>query len=124
MSFFCHLRDILHGQASGVYSFSRAIGGEMSGVLSYYLLSPFNLIIYFFNKKNIYIGILLIALCKVGTSGLTMYTFLARREAGYGALLFSCAYAINAYVVGYQFNIFGWMPLLYCHVWCGASKKW
>lgn len=108
---FCHLRDILHGQASGVYSFSRAIGGEMPGVLAYYLLSPFNLIIYFFSRKNIYIGIIIIALCKVGTSGLAMYTFLTRRKVGYGALLFSCAYAVNAYVVGYQFNIF-WMDAL------------
>lgn len=108
---FCHLRDILHGQASGAYSFSRAIGGEMPGVLAYYLLSPFNLLIYFFDRKNIYIGIMLIALCKAGTSGLAMYAFLARRKTGYGALLFSCAYAVNAYVVGYQFNIF-WMDAL------------
>lgn len=110
-AFFCHLRNILHGQASGVYSFSRAIGGEMPGVLAYYLLSPFNLLIYFFDRKNIYIGIMIIALCKTGASGLTMYTFLAGRKAGYGALLFSCAYALNAYVVGYQFNIF-WMDAL------------
>ena len=53
VSFFSHLRDILHGDASVFYSFSRALGGEMLGVLSYYLLSPFNLIIYFFDKKII-----------------------------------------------------------------------
>lgn len=111
VSFFSHLRDIMHGEASIFYSFSRALGGEMLGVLSYYLLSPFNLIIYFFDKKIIYIGILVIALCKVGTTGLTMYAFLARRERGYSALIFSCAYAVSSYVVAYQFNIF-WMDAL------------
>ena len=43
-SFFVHLHDILHGEASAWYSLSRAIGGDMIGVSAYYLISPFNIL--------------------------------------------------------------------------------
>ena len=56
-SFFVHLHDILHGEASAWYSLSRAIGGDMIGVSAYYLISPFNILFYFFDETNIYIGI-------------------------------------------------------------------
>ena len=46
-SFFVHLHDILHGEASAWYSLSRAIGGDMIGVSAYYLISPFNILFYF-----------------------------------------------------------------------------
>ena len=59
-SFFAHLHDILHGNASPWYSFSRAIGGDMVGVSAYYLISPFNLLFYFFDAEHIYAGIALV----------------------------------------------------------------
>lgn len=104
-SFFVHLRDILHGDASAYYTLSRAIGGDMTGVAAYYLMSPFNLIFFFFNEKNIYAGILVVTLLKAGTSGLTMYLYLDRKKQSVAALAFSTAYALSAFAVGYQFNI-------------------
>lgn len=104
-SFFVHLRDILHGDASPFYTLSRAVGGDMAGVAAYYLMSPFNLIFFFFNEKNIYAGILIVTLLKVGTSGLTMYLYLDRKKQNAAALAFSTAYALSAFAVGYQFNI-------------------
>lgn len=64
--FFAHLHDILHRDASALYSFSRAIGGNMFSVAAYYLISPFNLLFYFFDVEHIYIGILIVTLLKVG----------------------------------------------------------
>ena len=53
-SFLVHLHDILHGEASAWYTFSRAIGGDMYGVGAYYLFSPYNLLFYFFDEQNLY----------------------------------------------------------------------
>lgn len=105
-SYFSHLHDILHRNASPVYSFSRAIGGDMLGVSAYYLISPFNLIFYFFDSENIYIGILILSFLKVGMSGTSMYLFLYKNKNCAGKIIFSTSYALSAYVVGYQFNIF------------------
>lgn len=105
-SFFSHLHDILHGEASLVYSFSRAIGGEMLGVFGYYMISPFNLIFYFFDSEHIYVGVLVLILLKSGTCGLAMYHFLQYKKSDVAGLIFSTAYALSAYMIGYQFNIF------------------
>lgn len=107
-SFFAHLHDILHGDASAFYSLSRAIGGDMAGIWGYYLMSPFNLIFYFFDAEHIYCGILVLVLLKMGSIGLAMYCFLSRGTVDVPALIFSTAYALSAYVTAYQFNIF-WM---------------
>ena len=104
-SFFVHLHDIMHGEASPWYSFSRAIGGDMIGVAAYYLISPFNLLFYFFDANNIYIGITLVLLLKVGCIGWAMCHYLYHRRQSADVLIFSTAYALSGYVVGYFFNI-------------------
>lgn len=109
--FFAHLHDILRRDASALYSFSRAIGGNMFSVAAYYLISPFNLLFYFFDAEHIYIGILIVTLLKVGASGMSMYCFLCRKKQCFDAILFSTAYALSAYMVGYQFNLL-WLDAL------------
>lgn len=104
-SFFAHLHDILHGDASPWYSFSRAIGGDMMGVTAYYLISPFNLLFYFFDADNIYIGITLVLLLKIGSIGWAMWHYLYHKRQSPDVLIFSTAYALSGYVVGYFFNI-------------------
>lgn len=104
-TFFVHLRDILHGDASPWYSFSRALGGDMLSVAAYYLISPFNLLFYFFNEENIYVGITIVMLLKLGTMGWTMNYYLCRKKITYTTLIFSTAFALSAYVVAYGSNI-------------------
>lgn len=110
-AFFAHLHDILHGNASAMYSFSRAIGGNMLSVAAYYLMSPFNLLFYFFDAKHIYIGILIISFLKIGSCGIAMYWFLNRKHSDAASVIFSTCYALSAYVIGYQFNPF-WLDAL------------
>jgi uncharacterized membrane protein YfhO len=104
-TFFVHLSDILHGRASALYSFSRALGGDMVSVAAYYLMSPFNLIFFFFDADNIYIGIILLTLLKCGATGFTMNYYLCRREDTWNTLIFSTSYALSAYFVAYGSNI-------------------
>lgn len=121
--FFVHLHEILHGNASALYTFSRALGGNMLNVAAYYLISPFNLIFYFFDAENIYIGILLANLLKTGAAGVSMYWFLGRKRRDVSALAFSTAYALSAYMVGYQFNIFWIDALILLPLVCGGIER-
>lgn len=104
-SFFAHLHDILHGDASLWYSFSRAIGGDMLGVAAYYLMSPFNLLFYFFDAENIYIGITLVLLLKIGFAGWAMCRYFYTKRQAADILIYSTAYALSSYVAAYFFNI-------------------
>ncbi len=109
--FFAQLSRILHGDASVLYSLSRALGGNMFSVAAYYLMSPFNIVFYFFDAENIYAGVLLVTLLKTGSCGLSMYWFLNRKRQSIFSLIFALAYALNAYMTGYLFNIF-WIDAL------------
>lgn len=121
-SFFAHLHDILHGNASALYSFSRAIGGNMLSVAVYYLMSPFNLLFYFFDAEHIYIGILVISLLKAGACGITMHWSLNRKHPGGASVVFSTCYALSAYVIGYQFNPFWIDALILLPLVCGGIE--
>lgn len=104
-AFFTHLSDILHNDASPWYSFSRALGGDMISVAAYYLISPFNLLFFFFDAENIYAGIALVMLLKIGMIGFTMNYYLCRKKVEYSTLIFSTAFALSAYIVAYGSNI-------------------
>ena len=104
-SFFVHLHDILHGEASAWYSLSRAIGGDMIGVSAYYLISPFNILFYFFDETNIYIGICIVMILKIGLIGWSMNDYLMTKHESVGNLMFSTAYALSGFVTAYFFNI-------------------
>lgn len=121
--FFAHLHSILHGDASALYSFSRALGGNMLNVSAYYLISPFNIIFYFFDAENIYIGILIVTLLKTGACGMAMQWFLNRRRQDGFSVIFSTAYALSAYMIGYQFNIFWIDSLILLPLVCDGIER-
>ncbi|MBD5452746.1 MAG: YfhO family protein [Lachnospiraceae bacterium] len=121
--FFAHLHNILHGDASALYTFSRALGGNMLSVAAYYLISPFNLVFYFFDAENIYIGILIVALLKTGACGFAMHWFLNQRRHDSFSIIFSTAYALSAYMIGYQFNIIWIDALILLPLVCNAVER-
>ncbi|MDD3370085.1 MAG: YfhO family protein [Lachnospiraceae bacterium] len=104
VDFYAYLHDILHGDASGLYTFSKAIGGNMVDILTYYLTSPFNLIFYFFEAKDMPLAIFILSTVKIGLAGAAMDWFLQRRNTATWTLLFSTAYALSGYVLSYQFQ--------------------
>ena len=52
LELFAHFKDVLEGQASLASSFAKGIGGEGIGVYSYYLASPWSLLVTFFSKSS------------------------------------------------------------------------
>lgn len=91
-----------------LYNFSKSLGGEMTSVWAYYLMSPLNILLIFFNHKNMTIAFWLITCLKYGLSGLSMSFLLnhtKRTHNNYLNIAFSVAYALNGWILANQINI-------------------
>ncbi len=101
------LKDILQGDGSLLYSFSRALGGEFGGMLAYYLASPLNLLLLLFKDSDFLYSLLLIIIVKTGLCGLTFGCYLRfkRKTRRITALSFACLYALSGYCVVMQHNL-------------------
>jgi len=106
VEFFGALKDILSGITSPFYTFSKTLGGNFFGIMTYYLLSPFNILLILFNKIDIPKFILIINILKIGTSGLTSYVFFNKKfNESKLSLIFSITYSLMAYNIAYSQNI-------------------
>ena len=107
VAFFNALKNIFNGDISIYYSFSKTLGGNMFGLVTYYLLSPFNLIFILFDRLNITEAIFLINVLKIGTCGLTSYIYFTKtfKEKGLIPVVFSSVYALCAYNIVYSQNL-------------------
>jgi len=107
VAFFNALKNIFSGTANALYSFSKTLGGNMFGLIAYYLLSPLNILIALFPKESILEVIFLITVLKIGLCGLSSYIYFRKtfKDKSGIALLFSFVYAFMAYNIVYSQNI-------------------
>ena len=106
VEFFSALKNILNGTISPFYSFSKTLGGNIFGLMTYYLMSPFNLLIVFFNRIDIPKFVLIINILKIGASGLTSYIFFNKTfKKEQTSLAFSITYSLMAYNIAYSQNL-------------------
>lgn len=107
VSFFNALKNIFSGTANAFYSFSKTLGGNMFGLIAYYLLSPLNLLVALFSKSSILEVIFLINVLKIGLCGLTSFIYFRKtfNDKSGIPLLFSFVYAFMAYNIVYSQNI-------------------
>ena len=119
--FYEGLRDILSGEASIFYSFSRALGGEFLGIYDYYVASPFAMIIKLFPEHRMLEALLTLFILKVALSGLFMGFYLHRHSVDKGrklpVIIFSVLYALTSYAVVQQHNSMWidallWLPIV------------
>lgn len=119
--FYEGLRDILSGEASIFYSFSRALGGEFLGMYDYYVASPFAMIIKLFPEHRMLEALLTLFLLKTALSGLTMGFYLHKHSIDKGrklpVIIFSVLYALTSYAVVQQHNSMWidallWLPIV------------
>ncbi len=96
-----YFRDALLGKGSLIYSWSRPLGGEMLGISSYYLASPFSLIMLIFPIKYSTEAMLVIKLLKLGCCSLSFaaYMRLSKEATKTHTVIFSVLYALMSFVV-------------------------
>ncbi len=120
VSFYESLRRFVYGDASLLYSFERALGGEYMGIYAYYIASPLSYIVALFPKDRILEALLCIFLIKTGLCGVTMGFYLhkvQKRVNKTAIVVFSILYALCSYAVVHQNNNMWidaliWLPLL------------
>lgn len=108
VAFLSYFKSVLKGESSAIYTFAKTLGGDMQGFVAYYILSPVNLILLFFQTAYINEGILVLTLIKIGLCGLTFFLFLFKGKKEKNLLtgiFFSTAYALCMYNIVYQQNI-------------------
>lgn len=104
--YYDHMYDVLYGDESLFYSWSRNLSGEWMGIIGYYLASPFNFIVWLFPRAHILDGLLVMMCTKVGAIGLCMSIYLSRSKkcTKLSTVLFSICYSLCAYTVVQTMN--------------------
>lgn len=92
------------------YSFTKSLGGDMIGVLGYYLMSPFNIIYILTPLKYFGFAVFLTIWLRYGAIGMAFAFLLIKRYKGLESRkwlvpLFATAYALSGMLVSYQMNV-------------------
>lgn len=106
IGFYEALRAFVYGDGSMLYSFSRALGGEMMGVYAYYIASPLSYLVALFPKEYITEAIFFIFVLKAGLCGLTFGIYLDRHRYAKPTetVIFSTLYALCSFAIVMQNN--------------------
>lgn len=100
-SAFAHLEELFSD--GFFYSFSKVLGGDMTGFMGYYLLSPLNILLLFFPICRTAMGISVISMLKVALAGLTFDWYLSKKYGNRAmCLAFSTAYALSGFAAAFQ----------------------
>lgn len=118
--FYEALRKAVYGDASLLYSFSRALGGEFMGIYAYYLASPFSYIVCLFPMAKMLDALLFIFLLKTGLCGFTFGFYIhktGKSRSKIATVVFSCMYALCSYAIVQQHNSMWidamiWLPII------------
>ena len=112
--FFAEFAEKLQNGESLLYSWRVGAGSNFLTLLAYYLLSPFNLALFFLSKPAVIEFMTYLIVFKTGLSGLTMAWYLCRkfRTRTIAAALFAMAYALSGYMAAYSWNIM-WLDCIW-----------
>ncbi len=92
------------------YSFNGGLGFNFLGTLTYYLMSPLNLLMIFFSAASLSYFFLITILIRIGLSGLTMAIYLNNQKNSkpIWTITFSTVFALMGFLSGYYYN-FMWI---------------
>ena len=118
--FFEALRNFAHGDASLLYSFSRALGGEFLGIYAYYIASPLSYIVCLFPQDRMLEALLTLFLIKTALCGGTFGYYMHKTFKSFNPfsiVAFSTLYALTSYAIVQQHNTMWidavmWLPLI------------
>lgn len=108
VDFFSYYRHTLLNEPQALfYSFSKGIGGDMVGLWSYYLNSPFNLLVLLFPQRLLPLAVTLLIAIKIACSGLSFSYLLIKKFNGNNLLvpIFSLSYALMSFTIVNQLHV-------------------
>ena len=124
--FFMYYKDVLAGENSIAYTFTKMLGGSNYTLFSYYLASPLNLLIMLFKKTDVLLFFQLIFTLKAMLAAAFCHIFLTRRFAPDSGsadsknrrdsriypVLLSVHYGMSQYIVSQSCNVM-WLDGVY-----------
>lgn len=117
--FFSELRNIIQGNSSLFFSWSKSYGSSFIGVFAYYVSSPFSLFTLLFKPENLPIALMYLTAIKIGCAGLSIYIYFncAFKKCGIMTVLLSICYALMSYSCVYALSIMWldgliWLPMI------------
>ena len=114
VNFFCYLKQVLLNGKSIMMSWNLGLANNFYTTFVYYLASPLNLLVVFFNEKNMYVFIELLTYIKLVLIFNTMMLYISKvwNYKKIDSILFSLFYTFSSYVISYLFHIM-WLDALY-----------
>lgn len=113
--FFCFYKDVLRGTGNIYYSFSNQLGQNGMAMFTYYLSSPFNLLVVFFSKSNMDSFMTLVTILKRCTAFVTCAWWLLERFPRLrrpAVFCLSLSYALMSYNIAQADNLM-WLDGVY-----------
>ena len=119
LPFFSEYQEKLSHLSDFSYTFDVGMGNNFISLWSYYLSSPFNLIIILCAKNHLPMALNIIISLKIILAAISFSYFLLhywkKPSKDLGVVAFSLLYAFSSYVVGYYWNlmwlVFSFFPL-------------
>lgn len=113
LTFLTELRRQLVSGNLHLYLFSQSLGDNFFPVISYYLLSPFNLLLVLFSPKGIPAAANIIIMLKISSMGVTMAYFLKSyfKKVSVANYMFTLAYSFCGFVASYFYDLM-WLDAL------------
>ena len=114
INFFCYLREvILHGKSIAI-SWNLGLANDFYTTFAYYLMSPLNIFVVFFNTSNMDIFVEILTGVKIILIANFMMLFLEKsyKYKSYETIIFGLIYAFSSYVICYSFHIM-WLDCVY-----------
>ena len=114
INFFCYLKQIIVNNKSIIMSWNLGLANNFYTTFAYYLISPINILVIFFNSNNMDLCLEIIILIKIILMANFMVLFL---EKSYNYkkkenIVFGLIYAYSSYVICYSFHIM-WLDCIY-----------
>lgn len=111
VEFLASLRNIIHGDSSLFFSWSRSMGGNYIGIFAYYVASPLSFLTLFFPVSKMPQAVEFLTILKIGLCSLSFSvygSYLARKYQGklsFAVLIPSVCYAFMSYTMVYSLSI-------------------
>lgn len=118
------LKNFFSGEGSILYSLGKTLGGEVYSLFTYYLISPFNLLVLFFKKEYMAVCYYFIVFIKTAFAGTSFYYYLNRKTKSKASnLIFSTMYALSSASITYGINMMWLDSLILIPIICIGIEK-
>ena len=114
INYLCYLREILiHGKSIAI-CWNLGLANNFYTTFAYYLMSPLNLFVVFFNSSNMDIFVEIITCVKIVFMACFFIIFLEKsyKYKSNETIIFGLIYAFSSYVICYSFHIM-WLDCVY-----------